>query len=109
MTQHMLRGTLGVGLIMVFFMSESLWAQTGVDDAIRVSRQGLMFNARALGMGNAYSTIGYDFTALRMNPATMGFSEGTSYTMSVNTNGFLYQSDFYGTEDKFGTTNTALS
>jgi hypothetical protein len=108
MTQHRLHSALGV-LVMLVYVPGLLLAQTGVDDAIRISRQGLMFNARALGMGNAYSTIGYDFTALRMNPATMGFSEGTSYTMSVNTNGFLHESSFFDTQDQFTTTNTVLS
>jgi hypothetical protein len=103
------RGAVGVLLVLTIATSYSLFAQAAVDDAIRISRQGLNFNARSLGMGNAYSTIGYDFTALRMNPATLGFSEGTTYTMSVNTNGFLYQSDFYGTQTSFTTTNTSLS
>src|SRR5262245_23699822 len=80
-----------------------------VDDAIRISRQGLNFNARSLGMGDAYSTIGYDFTALRMNPATLGLSEGATYTMTINTNGFLYSSDFYGTKTDFTSSNTTLS
>ena len=109
MTEQRLRGAVGVFLIMALVLPGLLLAQQGVDDAIRVSRQGLIFNARALGMGNAYSTIGYDFTALRMNPATLGLSEGTTYTMSVNTNGFLYQNKFFGTQDNFATTNTTLS
>lgn len=86
-----------------------LRAQEGVDNAIRLSRQGLTFNARALGMGNAYSVVGYDYAALRMNPATLGFAERATYTMSVNTNAFLYGSDFYGTSGGFSTTNTVLN
>jgi hypothetical protein len=109
MAERRLRGAVGVLVILTFVMPGCLLAQSGVDDAIRISRQGLNFNARALGMGNAYSTIGYDFTALRMNPATLGLSEGTTYTMSVNTNGFLYQSQFYGTQTNFTTTNTTLN
>ncbi len=110
MKDHRLRLVARVFLMVVLFVPEFLQAQTGVDDAIRISRQGLMFNARALGMGNAYSTIGYDFSALRMNPATMGLStDGATYTMSINTNGFLYNSTFFGTQDKFTSTNTTLS
>ncbi len=102
------RGAVGMIVSLLCFVPLQLHSQ-GVDDAIRVSRQGMNFNARALGMGNAYSTIGYDFTALRMNPATLGLSEGATYTMSVNTNGFLYSSNFYGTETNFTTTNTSLN
>jgi len=95
-----------LGIIVLFPFS--LFSQS-VDDAIRISRQGINFNGRSLGMGNAYSTIGYDFTALRMNPATLGFSEGATYSMSINTNSFQYSSDFYGSPTKFTTTNTSLS
>lgn len=101
-------GAVGLfGALLVLFTPQV--SSQGVDDAIRISRQGLNFNARSLGMGNAYSTIGYDFSALRMNPATMGFEQGTTYTMSINTNGFLYSSDFYGSQTDFTTTNTTLN
>ena len=109
MAERRFLGAVRAVLIMAFVIPGLLLAQSGVDDAIRISRQGLNFDARALGMGNAYSTVGYNFTALRMNPATLGLSEGASYTMSVNTNGFLYQSKFFGTQTNFTTTNTTLS
>src|SRR5512135_1368934 len=109
MREHRFRCAVSVMLIMVFAVPEILLAQPSVDDAIRVSRQGLMFNARALGMGDAYSTIGYDFSALRMNPATMGLANEASYTMSINTNGSLYKSTFFGTQTSYTTTNTTLS
>lgn len=105
-TAHSLRLLLTALFLLV---PPRLLAQEGVDNAIRLSRQGLIFNARALGMGNAYSTIGDDFTALRMNPATLGFSKGATYTMSVNTSAFVYSSDFYGSTSDFTTTNTTLS
>ena len=80
-----------------------------IADAIRVSRQGLHFNARALGLGNTYSTIGYDFSALRFNPATMGVIDKFSYTMTVNTNAFKTTSDYYGTNVGFTTSSTTGS
>jgi len=110
MTERSRRWCAGNALFAVILLVPGvLLAQPSVDDAIRVSRQGLIFNARALGMGNAYSTIGYDFTALRMNPATMGLGNEASYTMSVNTNGSIYNSNFFGSQTKFTTTNTTLS
>ena len=80
-----------------------------ISDAIRISRQGLHFNARALGMGDAYSTIGYDFSALRFNPAAMAVTDRASYTMSVNTNAFMSGSKYYGTNVDFTTGSTTLS
>ncbi|HMK38698.1 MAG TPA: hypothetical protein VK569_05105 [Bacteroidota bacterium] len=109
MSDRRLRSAVGGAILMAMIVPELLLAQTGVDDAVRISRQGLTFNARSLGMGDAYSTIGYDFTALRMNPASLGLSEGGTYTMSVNSNGFAYQSKFFGTQTNFATTNTTLS
>jgi len=109
MSVRRLRSAAGATLIIAVVMPGLLTAQNAVDDVVRISRQGLNFNARALGMGDAYSTIGYDFTALRMNPATLGLSEGATYTMSVNTNAFQYSSKFFGTQTDFSTTNTTLS
>ena len=109
MIERRLQGGASIYLLALMCISGFLHAQPSVDDAIRVSRQGLIFNARALGMGDAYSTIGYDFSALRLNPATMGLANEASYTMSVNTNGSLYTSKFFGTQSSYTTTNTTLS
>ena len=102
------RGAVGMLLVLLLGWPLSGFAQS-VDDAIRISRQGINFNARALGMGNAYSTIGYDFSALRMNPATLGLSEGASYTMSVNTNSFQNSVNFFGSATNFVSSNTSLT
>ncbi len=104
------RNRSAVGMLLVLLLGWPLsgFAQS-VDDAIRISRQGLNFNGRALGMGNAYSTIGYDFSALRMNPATLGFSEGATYTMSVNTNSFANSVNYFGSATDFTSSNTSLT
>ena len=80
-----------------------------LSDALRASTRGLFFNARALGMGNAYSTIGYDFSAVHFNPATMAAADGGAYTMSLAANGYRTTSDYFGTETHFTTSNTAGS
>ncbi|MGH7495788.1 MAG: hypothetical protein ACREOO_25810 [bacterium] len=77
-----------------------------ISDALRVSRQGLQFNARALSLGNAYSTIGNDFSALRFNPATMALSDKAGYTVTWITTAFKSSSDYYGTHTEFTTTST---
>ncbi len=91
--------------LMILLASHAAFSQQ-IADAIRVSRQGLHFNARALGLGNAYSTIGYDFSALRFNPATMAVGRKASYTATWNTNAFKSTSDYYGTHTDFTTTST---
>jgi hypothetical protein len=76
-------------------------------DAYRVSRPGLYYNAKALGMGNAHSTVGYDFSALHFNPATMAGTDKGSFTMSLAWHGIRSSSDYYGTSDDFSTTSTS--
>jgi len=76
-------------------------------DALRASQQGLVFNAHALGMGNAYSTIGYDVSALLFNPATMAVSPKVSWTVSANADGFKSTTDYYGHETAFRTSSTS--
>ncbi|MGH7492609.1 MAG: hypothetical protein ACREOO_09450 [bacterium] len=96
-----------VAAVMLFMMfaTTRVFSQQ-ISDALRVSRQGLHFNARALSMGNAYSTIGYDFAALRFNPATMAVGGRTSYSATWNTNAFQSTSNYYGTHTAFTTTST---
>jgi hypothetical protein len=77
-----------------------------ISDLTRVSRQGLNFSARALGMGNTYSTIGYDFSALRFNPATMALNQKFSYTMTLNANAFRSASNYHGNTINFTTTSS---
>ncbi|MGH7493973.1 MAG: hypothetical protein ACREOO_16470 [bacterium] len=80
-----------------------------ISDVLRVSRPGLHFHARALGLGNAYSTIGYDFSALCFNPATMAVSPKTSYTMTMNSNAFASNSNYGGAYVNFTTSNSTIS
>jgi len=102
------RDVVGILLVLLLSWPVSGFAQS-IDDAIRISRQGINFNGRALGMGDAYSTIGYDFSALRMNPATMGLSERATYTMSVNSNSFHNSMSFFGSTTEFTSSNTTLN
>ena len=80
-----------------------------ISDALRLSGPGYTFSARALGMGNAYSTIGNDYSGIRLNPATMGLIEQATYTASVNTNAFPGTSRWNEVETFFSTTSTSFS
>src|SRR5262245_58146332 len=78
-----------------------------IGDALRITQPGLHYNAHALGMANAYSTLGYDLSALLFNPATMGVSDKFSWTVTANVNAFKSSSDYYGNHVDFTTSNTA--
>lgn len=97
-----------IAVLLIMLLTNGVYGQQ-LSDALRVSRQGLSFNAKALGMGDAYSTIGYDFSALLFNPATMAVTDKATYTMTVNANAFKTSSDYYGTHTDFTTTNTTGS
>jgi hypothetical protein len=84
------------------------FAQT-VKDAITLSQPGIYSNARAMALGNAYSVIGNDYSALLFNPATLGLTEGTEFTGSINYDFYLNTSDFFDTQTKYTNNTTTFS
>ncbi len=82
-------------------------AQT-TDILLRLSEPGTIFSARALGMGNAYSTIGYDFSGTRFNPATMAVLDSTTFAMSVNFLASPNSAAYQNAQTPFTTTSTSL-
>jgi hypothetical protein len=56
------------------------------EDAYRLSQPGLIYDARALSMGNAYSIIGNTYTATLMNPATLGLADKPTFSGTINLN-----------------------
>lgn len=58
-------------LLTTFLLVAVTEAQT-ISDALRLSESGLGVGARALGMGNAYSAISDDGSAMYFNPAGLG-------------------------------------
>jgi hypothetical protein len=78
-----------------------------LSDALRISQPGMQYNAHALGMGNAYSTVGYDVSALRFNPATMSVDPKLSFTVTANTDAYQSTSNYYGNKVGFDASNTS--
>jgi hypothetical protein len=105
MKRSILPGT--VALFLTLLVAPASFGQQ-ITDALRVTQPGLHYNAHALAMGNAYSTIGYDLSALLFNPATLGVDNRFSWTVTANVNAFKSSSDYYGNQTKFTTSNTAL-
>jgi hypothetical protein len=104
MKRSILPGT--VALLLTLLIAPASSGQQ-ITDALRVTQPGLHYNAHALAMGNAYSTIGYDLSALLFNLATLGVDNRFSWTVTANVNAFKSSSDYYGNEVKFTTSNTA--
>jgi hypothetical protein len=95
------------GVAAVLAVVSAAPAQT-TDVVRRLSEPGTIFSARALGMGNAYSTIGYDFSATRFNPATMAVLDSTTFAMSVNFLASPNDAAYRDAVTPFTTTSTSL-
>jgi len=103
------RSVLTITAVLVVFNVTSVQSQE-IFDALRLSGRGGTFNAAALGMGNAYSTVGYDFSGVRLNPATMGLVRNASAIWSVNTNYFPGTTGREGSPTEFfSTSSTSFS
>ncbi len=95
------------GVAAVLAVVSAAPAQT-TDVVRRLSEPGTIFSARALGMGNAYSTIGYDFSGTRFNPATMAVLDSTTFAMSVNFLASPNDAAYRDAVTPFTTTSTSL-
>jgi hypothetical protein len=83
-------------------------AQT--DDYLHMhSEQGSLYNARATAMGNAYSTIGYDYSAVRFNPSTLAVADSLSFLFGINYNVYPNTAQYRGASPLATTTNTAFT
>jgi len=94
-------------LVLQFFPVNS---HAQVDDYLHMhSEQGSLYNARATGMGNAYSTIGYDYTAVRFNPSTLAVADSLSFLFGINYNVYPNTAEYRKTNSLMTTTNTAFT
>ena len=94
-------------IVFLFLITSTLSSQT-VSDAVRLSQPGLYTNARAMGMGNAYSVIGNDYSAVLFNPATLGLTEGTEFTGSINYDFYANTSNFMDTQTEYVNNTTTF-
>jgi len=90
-------------VIILFLLLQNLNYAQNVNDALRLGVPGIGYNARALGMGNAYLGLSDDGSAAFFNPAGLGlvrkieFGAGLEFNnagndvsfMGVSTNGSL--------------------
>jgi hypothetical protein len=98
---------INISLLFLLFAG-TLFSQT-VSDAVRLSQPGLYTNARAMALGNAYSVIGNDYSAVLFNPATLGLTESTEFTGSINYDLYANASDFLGTNKEHVNNRTTFS
>ena len=93
------RGAVLTALALLFGASQG--SAQFPEDALRLSTPGFGVGARALGMGNAYTGVASDFSALYWNPAGLAqieygeFSGGLSYLTHNDNSTFFGQNQSY--------------
>lgn len=68
-------------IIITIFLSASLFSQTA-DDALRYSQIYWQGTARSMAMGNAFGSLGADFSVASTNPAGMGMFRTGEFTIT---------------------------
>lgn len=78
-------------------------------DALRMSQNDIIYSAKALGMGNAFATLGGEYTAVLMNPATLGLIDSTTFSFSTNFRAFTNNTTYLSNTSDFSTNSSKLS
>ena len=79
------------------------------NDAIRLGFPGLGSNARALGMGNAFSALSDDASASYFNPAGFGLIRKMELSGGLSFTNFDNTTTFFGQQTNDNATNTSLN
>lgn len=78
------------------------------NDALRLSEIGLGSNARALGMGNAYTALSDDFSAASFNPAGFGLLRRMEFAGGINYSKYNNDATFFGNKSDYSNSQTKL-
>lgn len=79
------------------------------EDALRFATPGLGVGARALGMGNAYTGVANDYSALFWNPAGLAQIEHGEFSFGLSHMIYKDQSTFLATPQSYTNNSTALN
>lgn len=88
-------------------ISTTLFAQNA-GDALRLSEIGLGSNARALGMGNAYTGLSDDFSASSFNPAGFALLKRMEFAGGLNYLNYNNNTTFFGNKTSYSNSDTKL-
>lgn len=91
-----------------FLFSISAMAQN-VNDVIRLVEPGTGSSVRALGMGNAFTGLADDGTAVLFNPAGLALVKRMEFTGALEYQNFSNTATFFGNSDDYSNSSTALN
>lgn len=94
---------------LLFFLFSVSAAAQNVNDVIRLVEPGTGSSVRALGMGNAFTGLADDGTAVLFNPAGLALVKRMEFTGALEYRNFSNTSTFLGSTDDYSNSSTALS
>ncbi len=97
----------GIALFLLSF-AITINAQN-LNDAFRLAQPSLGISARAMGMGNAFSAVGGDFSASYYNPAGLGLIKKSELMGGFNYNSIKNNTTFFNNTSDFTLSNTTLN
>jgi long-subunit fatty acid transport protein len=96
--------TVVLSAMVVLMLSQHTPAQAQYpEDALRFSTPGFGVGSRALGMGNAYTGVANDFSAIYWNPAGLAQAQLDEFTFGVSYLNNVDTSQFFGTQGTYST------
>jgi long-subunit fatty acid transport protein len=95
-------------VIVLTLMCVPLYAQFP-EDALRLATPGFGVGARALGMGNAYTGVANDFSALFWNPAGLSQLRYGEFSLGLSHLNKMDKSTFFDQEESYSNNNTSLN
>ena len=87
-------------IILVLFFTYNFSFAQNYNDALLLSQPGLYSDARALGMGNSFSSLSNDFAGVLFNPAGIGLMKRGEISGGMSLNAFSNSTTFFGSTTK---------
>jgi hypothetical protein len=78
------------------------------NDVFRLSESGIGLGARSLGMGNAYTAAGNDFSAMMFNPAGLALIKKAELYTGINYNNYDNNVGFFNRNSQFSNSISKL-
>ena len=79
------------------------------EDALRLGLPGTGVGSRSLGMGNAYTGIANDFSAIYWNPAGLAQLQFSEFSLGLSYHNNADISTFFNVQEKYNSTSTNLN
>jgi long-subunit fatty acid transport protein len=79
------------------------------EDALRLGFSGYGVGARSLGMGNAYTGVANDYSAIYWNPAGLAQLQASEFSVGLSYLNNTDNSTFFGTQENYTSTATNLN